>query len=292
MSIRIKAIYQLQKILGAREATDIINLSKQQESLEAKWQRKMKEEIQKITTELMKNAKTTGKLKFSEVDFSEIVMAHSFEVLKSGINSAQKRPQVRAERLAGPPKSQIPRSMKALRIMWDKWRTIGKMPPRQKSIAEKLKKAYLKKVQSVWVKYGDEFRSGITESATRAVEKIQEGADVIYSRAKMIVETETTYYYNRARRDIYDESPDVTHYLFVAIRDHATTKWCKTRNGLVYAKGDPLLETETPPIHWNCRSEILPLTAHNPNHRKLIEDPSRKRRNHKCFPLPKGWTGR
>lgn len=166
------------------------------------------------------------------------------------------------------------------------------MPARQKEIAEKIKKAYIKKVQSVWVKYGEEFRSGITAETTEAVRQIKEGADVVYSRAKMIVETETTYYYNKSRRTVYDESPDVTHYLFVSVRDHATTKWCKTRHGLVYKKGDPLLDKETPPIHWNCRSEILPLTWHNPAHRKLIEDLSRRRRNNTCEPLPPGWTTR
>lgn len=292
MSIRINAIYELTDKLGAREAAEIINFAKAQERLEAKWRRKMKEFIDRLTEEILQNAEKTGRMKLSDVDFSPIVMQHSYEILKSGISSAARRPTVRYQRMAAPPKAKIPKSLKALRIMWDEWRKKKVIPPRQREIAEKLKKAYCDKVQSVWVKYGEEFRSGNTASVTKAVDKIKQGADVTYSRAKMIVETETTYYYNRARRDMYDESPDVTHYLFVAIRDHATTKWCKTRNGVVYSKGDPLLEKETPPCHWNCRSEILPLTKLNPAHAVLIEDKSKQRRNRTCEPLPKGWTGR
>lgn len=292
MSISIKAIQHLRLLIGARETQDLVLLAKRQEKLESKWRKRMESEIQRITKELLENAKETGRMKFSDVDFRSIVMEHSFDIMRNGIESTERRPAVRAERLAGPPKKQIPRSLRSLREQWDLWRKKGKMPPRQREIAEKLKKAYIKKVQSVWVKYGEEFRSGETASTAEAFRKIYEGAAVVYSRAKMIVETETTYYFNKARRDIFDESPDVTHYMFVALRDHATTKWCKTRQGLIYKKGDPLLDKETPPIHWNCRSEILPMTILNPSHLKLIEDKSRQRRNNRCEPLPKGWTGR
>lgn len=298
MSVRIKAIYDLTEKLGAREATHVIALAKQQERMEAKWRKRMKQEIAKFTEDLVKNAEKTGRLKLSEVDFRRIVMEQSFDILKEGIQSAQKRKPASyrsnggSELSSAPPKSQIPRSLKALRIMWDDWRKKNKMPPRQKAIAEKLRKAYCDKLQSVWERYGEEFRSGKTASVTVAVNKVREGAGVVFSRAKMIVETETTYYYNRARREVYDESPDVTHYLFVAIRDHATTKWCKTRQGLVFKKGSSLLDKNTPPCHWNCRSEILPLTPQNPQHRRLIEDKGIKAENRRLEPLPPGWRAR
>lgn len=290
MGIRIKAIHELQEKLGAREAAQVLHLAKRQERLEAKWRRKMKEHIEQLTNQILVNAEHTGRLSFSEVDFREIVMAQSFDVMFEGMKSTNRMTPVPEYTSLASPK--LPRSLKGLRIMWDEWRKKKVIPKRQKVIAEKLKQAYLKKVQSVWVKYGEQFRSGQTASVTEAVRKIHEGADVAYSRAKMIVETETTYYYNKARRDIYDQSSDVTHYLFVAIRDHATTKWCKTRHGLVYKKGEKTTDNETPPVHWNCRSEILPLTPHNPVHAKLIRDESKQRANNSPEPLPKGWTGR
>lgn len=291
MSIRIKVINDLQHKLGANEAAHVLHLAKRQERLEALWRRKMKQFIEDLTKQILKEAASTDRLNLSEVDFREIVMKHSYEVMLEGINSTKRmNPITPRTLLAGEIK--IPKALRNLRIMWDQWRKKKVIPPRQKIIAEKLRKAYLNKVQSVWIKYGEEFRSGKTSSVKEAVERIEQGADVVYSRAKMIVETETTHYYNKARRDVYDQSPDVSHYLFVAIRDHATTKWCKTRHGLVYRKGERVTDDETPPCHWNCRSEILPLTPQNPTHAKLIRDESKQRKNNQPEPLPKGWTGR
>jgi uncharacterized protein with gpF-like domain len=106
----------------------------------------------------------------------------------------------------------------------------------------------------------------------------------------MIVATETTRYYNDVRHEIYSQSEDINHFLFMSIRDFRTTEWCKTRNGLVYKKEDPLYLREKPPCHWNCRSEMVPLTDVNPRHEKMINDPSIARRNNKCKPLPPGWN--
>lgn len=292
MAIQTKTIINLVQLLGAREASNVVHLAKKQEHLEAHWRRIMKQRTEEITRELIANAAKTGRFQSQLVDFEDIVMRHSFEVMKSGIRSTRTATPIRNEYLAAPPPSRIPKSLKELQKLWDQWRTKKKLPPRQKKIAEKLKKNYLSKVESTWKKQNAAFLDGATTSKTEAVQAMAEAADVSYSYAKMTVDTETTYYYNKVRRDIYDQSDDITHYLFIAVRDHATTPWCKTRHGLVYKKGDPLLDKETPPIHWNCRSEILPLSPHNPNHAKIIQLASRQRRNNKCAPLPPGWTGR
>lgn len=300
MAIRTEAITRLTKLFGVKEAVEVVRLAKKQDTLEARWRRRMSEEIGSITRELLKNAERTGRLNFSEVDFTDILMKQSFEVSAAGISSAQKLAPINTKRLAAVPAAKTPRTLKELRVWWDAYRKKGRVPPRQKLLAERLKKAYINKLQSVWEKYGEEFRSGETASRELATRKIIEGAVVVESRGRMIMETETTYYYNKVRREVYDESPDVTHYMFMAVRDQATTKWCvhkyvdgkRGRGGLIYAKNDPLLEKETPPVHWNCRSEILPMTMLNPTHRKLIEDESNSRRKHSCHPLPAGWTGR
>ena len=219
------------------------------------------------------------------------MMEHSLAVMTAGLKSTKERAQVRAARLAAPPKGKLPRSLKALREWWDKYRKSGRLPARQKAEAERLKKAFMQEIQKVWKKVSADFLSGETARNTEAVEEIRRRAGVAVSRAKMIVETETTYYFNRARREVYDESDDVTHYLFVAIRDHRTTPWCRTRHKLVYKKGDPLLDKETPPCHWYCRSELLPLTPKNQNHLRLIQDRTRARRHNSPAPLPEGWTG-
>lgn len=186
--------------------------------------------------------------------------------------------------------SRLPRDLGNLMTLWDHYRKTGKAPKRVRVMAKKVRRAYLDKVQSVFEKHSRDFREGkgFDQQNTRAA--IQQASRAPYARAKMIVETETTFYYNRARRQIYDQSSDVTHYLFVAIRDHATTHWCRSRNGLVYKKGSAVLDRETPPVHWNCRSELLPLLAHNPRHLQLIQDRHLWRENRTCAPLPAGWN--
>lgn len=292
MTVNVNAILKLKKSLGYREATEILRLSKKQEILERKWQAKMKKYIEGLTQEMLDNLEETGRLRLDFVDFVPILMQHSYEVSRQGVESTKTVTPVRAQRLAGVPKKVVPQTFRELRVWWDAYRKNKKIPPRQKVLAERLRKAYVDKCQEVWKANSQDFLRGDTTSKTEAVDAIVKGADVVVSRGKMIMETETTYYYNKARRDVYDESPDVTHYLFVSIRDFATTKWCKSRQGLVYAKGDSLLDKETPPIHWNCRSELLPLTPANLNHRKLIEDKTRARRQHKCEPLPPEWMAR
>ncbi len=292
MSSNVQTISKLIKLLGNRETADILRLSKKADVIERKWQAEMKAYIREVTREVIANAEQTGRLRLDFVDFVPIIMELSRAATLSGIESTKTATPVRAQRLSLSPKGAQPQSFRDLRIWWDAYRKRKKVPQRQQVIADKLRKAYVDKCQSTWKENAQDFLSGVTGSKTAAVQAIIDGADVVFSRGKMIVETETTYYFNAARRKIYDQSQDVTHYLFVSIRDHATTKWCKSRQGLVYAKSDHLLDEETPPIHWNCRSEMLPLTPANPNHLKLIQDQSRARRNNLPEPLPPEWTAK
>jgi SPP1 gp7 family putative phage head morphogenesis protein len=281
--------------LSSEERVRLRESSKQATALERKWIRRFRDEIDRLDVWVFRDLFENGQYAESKVDFLPLVLEHSFNSMAVGMRTAREDAdeQRLPRKLAGPPgATRIPRSLADLRRLYDLWKRKRNLPPRQRVIAEKLKKAYLKRVQSVWERYGDDFRRGKTydKDAVRAV--LRREGDMVKSRADTVVQTETTLYYNKARRTIYDRSPDVTHYLFVAIRDQATTKWCKSRQGLVYAKGDPLLDKETPPIHYNCRSELLPLSRLNPSHLKLIEDPARRRRNHSCEPLPPGWTAR
>lgn len=288
----MRPMVSLVQLLGAREAAEVVYLGKRQTRLEKVWTAKMRALMDEMTTDIITNARETGRLKFEWVDFAPALMHQSYDVMKAGIESTEPRVAVRAERLAAPPKGRVPRSLKALRQWWDDYQKTKRPTPRQRDLAEGLRQAYIEKVQEVWRRHSEDFLSGDEALQTEAIEAMRSGAHVTYARAQMIVETETTHYFNKSRRQIFDASPDVTHYLFMAIRDHATTKWCKTRQGLIYAKTDPLLERETPPCHWNCRSELLPLTKHNANHLRLIQDARRQRRNNSPEPLPQGWTGR
>ncbi len=231
-------------------------------------------------------------------EIEDLLVENYFEAAIAGYKVAERnREKKESHRLARPMK--MPRSFRDLMRMYDLWKQGKYTPRRTKEIAQKVKQEYLKKCRSVWDTYGEAFRTGEQASRVEAVKQVRKAAATTTSRAKTIVRTETTSAYNDARKTYYDKAQDVTHYLFLAIRDRRTTKWCsenvqngkRGRHGLVYKKDDPLAEQERPACHWNCRSEFLPLTPVNPSHLKLIEDKSIARRNHQCHPLPPGWKG-
>ncbi len=287
------AIVQLAKVLDQDSIVRLKNAADAAQQLEDRWMKKLRQKYDKLNEFVLWHLEEYGEVPKS-LGLLDFYMDHSFESLSLGMRTAQTREQETAlptkAMLARPPKGKVARSFKDLMTQWDSWRRKKKALPRQKALASKIEKQYLQKVQSVWEKHSRDFRNGSTFTQDEVRAKIIKAAETTYGRAKTIVQTETTHYYNKARRDVYDTSPDVTHYLFVPIRDMATTPWCNTRRGLVYKKGDSLLDKETPPIHWNCRSELLPLTPHNPKHAALINDPSRDRRKVNPAPLPKGWN--
>lgn len=216
----------------------------------------------------------------------DAIMEMFFETSLDALK-VSRQPQIK---MANVPKGFIPKSLKDLRIKWDEWKKKGKMTPRQKVLAENLKKEYIKRVQSVWEKKAEDFREGREFTQEKVSDALKQAAAVPKARAQTIAATETTRYYNQARIERYGSSPDFTHFLFLALRDHRTTSWCKDRHGLVYEKGSSLLEDETPPIHWNCRSEVVALSPLNPKHKTMIDDRSKMRINKSCTPLPTGWN--
>lgn len=283
MAVIKENIRLLNQFFDKAEVREITRMAVAVENEETIWRNKLKDLMKQINEKIVEQLEKKGRVSVKDVDqFDEFFLLQMLGVHGMTLRTVKK--------LGKLPKGQTPRNLQDLMKLWDKYRKKGELPPRVKEISEKVKKAYIKKCQSVWDRKSEAFREGEVATRKAAVEAVEAAGKTTYSRAKMIVETETTYYYNKTRRDLYDKSADVTHYLYMAIRDHRTTKWCKTRHGLVYRKDDPLFDKETPPIHWNCRSEILPLSPLNPRHKELIDDPKKLRRNHKCEPLPEGWN--
>jgi SPP1 gp7 family putative phage head morphogenesis protein len=209
------------------------------------------------------------------------------KILRKGMYDTPKGVPTKAN-LASNKRAVIPHDLPTLRRWYDASR---RKPSRAlRNMADKLKQNYLDRVQETWKTASADWRVGKQWDQDEIRRHIRKAAAVAVTRSKVIAATETTRYYNQARRRRYDVVAQVTHYMFMAIRDKATTKWCKTRHGLVLTKDSKAMDKNTPPIHWNCRSQILPLVRTNPNHKKLIADESLRIENHKCEPLPKGWN--
>lgn len=282
--------------LTSQDRARLKNASAIAQKLENKWDAKISKYLDDSVDELIDQLKEGRQPK---LDLERFFIEHYFQVHIESLKIAQKERELEKN-----PKTQLgirfpkkmPKSLAEIMKLYDLWRKGQFKPKAPAKQAEKIKKKYLDKVQSVWHKYSKPFREGDVFTQNEIRDQIKQTAETTKSRAKTIVRTETTKYYNQVRRAYYDESPDVTHYLFLAIRDNATTRWCSAkttlgmrgRHGLVYKKD--AVGKETPPCHWNCRSEIVPLTIENPAHKKLIEDKSIQRQNVKCWPLPKGWA--
>jgi SPP1 gp7 family putative phage head morphogenesis protein len=284
---------------------DIIHLknaSKAAQAIEDFWARRVTSLLEGYASEALKKLEENDALpkEFALDGLEELLTEHSFDVSYRAIRIAEGNVepfQPIYKRFSVYPKPVIPNSLRQLMKLYDLWRRGKYSPKRPKKQALVIQKQYLKKVTSVWEKHSADFRSGNIATQDLVVKKIQQSASTTASRARNIVRTETTNYYNKARKDYYDESVDITHYLFIAIRDAGTSPWCtpltidgyRGRSGLVYSKDDPLLAKEMPSCHPGCRSEIVPLNRLNPAHLRFIQNEEIQRRAHTCFPLLKGW---
>ena len=232
-------------------------------------------------------------------DFVTPLMQLVFDAMLAGFSTEPKIPRDTTKLAAGPKAPRIPRNPAELQAWWDYYRSFQnlkkKAPQRILVLANKIRTAYVRKVQSIWQSTSTDFQEGKIWDQVPVRAAVQDALRVAESRAQMIVRTETTRYYNQARINYYDQLPAVTHYIFVSIRDKATTPWCRPypqgRNGLVYKKGSDLFKKNSPPCHWNCRSEILPLTPQfDKRDKQLVDDKSRAAENNHPTPLPPGWN--
>jgi SPP1 gp7 family putative phage head morphogenesis protein len=70
--------------------------------------------------------------------------------------------------------------------------------------------------------------------------------------------TKTTEVFNRGRKEYFDSTGVVSAYQFSAILDDVTSEICGNLNGLTFPAGTAPI----PPLHFNCRSVLIPITKY------------------------------
>lgn len=70
--------------------------------------------------------------------------------------------------------------------------------------------------------------------------------------------TKTTEVFNRGRKEYFDSTGVVDAYQFSAILDDVTSERCGELNGLTFPAGT----SPIPPLHFNCRSVLIPITKY------------------------------
>lgn len=269
------------------DPADYIHLSdqaKNHQKVERWWKRKFREAILEAAGRALTDLAMEVELDPTDFDFESLVVENAIEAMRAGL----KKPRVNSKHLAGPKPG-----LKRIFQMWDQWR---KKPSKaQQKNADHIKKTFLHTVKEFWKTHSADFRRGAVYDLEAVKHAFREKAAIPIARADTIVQTETCRFYVSAIETMYKNVPSISHYLFAAILDKRTTKFCTDftkggRHGLIYTKGTILFEKNSPPCHWNCRSTILPLSLSNPRHRKLIEDQARQAENRSPAPLPRGWN--
>ena len=111
-------------------------------------------------------------------------------------------------------------------------------------------------------------RNSIIEGATlqeriKALHKSSaELSSMSKSRIEAIARTEITRADTMGRLISMKANDDVIGVEFSAVMDDRTTDICASRHGLFMRLDDPRLSENTPPMHVNCRSLLLPLTVY------------------------------
>jgi SPP1 gp7 family putative phage head morphogenesis protein len=70
--------------------------------------------------------------------------------------------------------------------------------------------------------------------------------------------TKSTEVFNRGRMEYFDSTGVVAAYQFAAILDDVTSEICGSLHGLTF----PVGEAPVPPLHFNCRSVLVPITKY------------------------------
>ena len=101
--------------------------------------------------------------------------------------------------------------------------------------------------------------------ANPGVLETKDGKLLTPNHLENIVRTNFSDAYNQGRQDMM-EDPEVKDIMagemFSAIMDDRTTEVCQALDGQVFIYGDPDIARFTPPLHYQCRSQLVPVTIY------------------------------
>lgn len=111
----------------------------------------------------------------------------------------------------------------------------------------------------------DVIKNSLQEGTTlqEREKELQKVLDLSKSRIESIARTEVTRAHNLGSLTAMKANDDVIGVEFSAVLDNRTTVMCQERHGLRMRLDDPRLPGNTPPLHVNCRSQLLALTIYD-----------------------------
>jgi len=244
----INRLSDIRAALGEAEWTQLEKRSKNIQKTENDFLVKSDEVFNKIADQVASELSDGKPFKVEDhLDrIEELLIEHMFVTMADAFEDVKKKPE---HRLAEAPKPKVPKTLKEVMRSWDLWRKKKSAAPitkRQRELFNRIKTEYKAKLQEFYIGNRDAIQAG-TIKRTEIAEKVKEVTKAPVARVQTIIRTETTTYDNQVRRQFYDSNDAIVGYLFLAIRDHATTPWCRSRHGKVFLKGTRLLDINTPP---------------------------------------------
>ena len=177
----------------------------------------------------------------------------------------------------------IPKDLRGLEKLFRDKRYWPMIMKRSKKIVDRVRKKYLMLLQRRFSKILPELRAGeITKEDVRA--QLMKTWEATKPRVELIFRTETTTYFGKTQVAFFNDDEEIIGFLFHSVKDIGRTAICKVRHGLIFTKkheGELSLTRNTPALHYNCRSDLIPL-ANTPDNVKMLEDPQLNPENHKA----------
>jgi SPP1 gp7 family putative phage head morphogenesis protein len=184
-------------------------------------------------------------------------------------------------------KKKLARSLPSLERTFRDKRRWPKTMKRSKILTDRLRKQYTQKLREKFAEIVPAMKDG-SITPMEAKKEMIKSWDASKARVETIFRTETTNYFGKAQVEFFEDDPEIIGFLFDSLKDSASTNICRSRHGLIYKPGSKLLADNTPALHWNCRSHLIPL-VNTPENRKMVSDPSRDPSKKSVVPLPKNW---
>lgn len=218
-------------------------------------------------------------------DLTVLFQRFYVDVISTGLDLAAV--ETGKKRLAKAPKGKLPQDLKEIDDLFRDRKAMQRVFKRSQVLSRALRAAYLKRLKGRFAEIMPAILDGRVDISD-AKKHIREAWGASRSRAQTIFRTESTKYFAEAQVSYYAKSDEILGFLYDTIRDSSRTEVCRSRHGLVYRQGSKLLKKNTPPLHYNCRSHLVPL-ADTPGNRKMLKDPARDPEKVKVEPLPRGW---
>jgi SPP1 gp7 family putative phage head morphogenesis protein len=209
-----------------------------------------------------------------------------FDIIRAAVHISKQEQGSTTKRLARPPLG-LPKKIRFFDEVFGSRKYWQQIMKRNKILTDRLRKQYFGRLREAFNAVLPKINDG--SLAPAEAEKYMVGAwQSSRSQVRTVFRTEATTYFAKTQTSFFNGDDDIIGFLFDRVRDVATTEICNSRHGLVYRPNTKLLTDNTPALHYNCRSHLIPL-ANTARNRKLLEDPERDPANRKVEPLPKGW---